>query len=204
MTDKTSRIGEIGEKISESAMADIPIGFEVLIDVTPSTSDPPNADQFYHALGMAMVAWGRLEGHFLSGLLLIISIDGHDFSDCRLPMKWEQQERAWAHAFDRIELLRSLKGISDEFLKEMDDLAKDRNAFVHALWGRFLDGPVRMDFRSLRSLTGTRVGLRLGEVSTDYLIKFVKRASELNMKLLPMTQVLAELRGFAPPGTPVL
>jgi hypothetical protein len=61
-----------------------------------------------------------------------------------------------------------------------------------------------MDFRSLKSLAGTTVSLRLGEVSTDYLVKFLKRASELNMKLLPMTHVLAEFRGFAPPGTPVL
>jgi hypothetical protein len=185
-------------------MADIPIGFEVPIDVTPSTSDPPDADQFYYALGMAMVAWGRLEGHFVSGLLQIININGHDFYNRRLPMKWEQQQKAWAHVFDRIESLKPLKVTSDEFLREMDDLAKERNAFVHALWGRFFDDPVRMDFRSLRSLNGVTVGLRLGEVSMDYLAKFVKRASELNMKLLPMTQVLTELRGFVPPGALVL
>ena len=39
-------------------MVDIHIGFEVPVDVTPSTGDPPDADQFYHALGTAMVAWG--------------------------------------------------------------------------------------------------------------------------------------------------
>ena len=48
------------------------------------------------------------------------------------------------------------------------------------------------------------VGLRFGEVSTDYLAGFVKRSSELNMKLLPMTQALAPLRGLSPPGTPML
>jgi hypothetical protein len=181
-------------------MTDIPIAFEVPVDVTPSTSDPLDADQFYHALGMAMVAWGRLEGHFISGLLLIISIDGHDFSNRRLPMKWEQQEKAWAHAFDRIDALKAMRASSNEFLKEMDDLAKDRNAFVHALWGRFLSDPLRMDYRSLKSASKTMVGLRLGEVSADYLIGFVKRASDLNMKLLPMTEALAKLRGLAPPG----
>jgi hypothetical protein len=48
------------------------------------------------------------------------------------------------------------------------------------------------------------VGLRFGEVSANHLASFVKRASELNMKLLPMTQTLAELRGVVPPGTPML
>jgi hypothetical protein len=185
-------------------MADIPIGFKVPVGITPSSSDPPDADQFYHALGMAMVAWGRLEGHFITGLVLIISIEGHDFSDRRLPIKWEQQEKAWAHAFDSLEALKSLIASSNEFLKEMDDLAKDRNAFVHALWGRFLTEPVRMDYRSLRPASGAMVGLRFGEVSTDYLIGFVKRASELNMKLLLLTQALAAMRGAAPPGTPML
>jgi hypothetical protein len=182
-------------------MADIPIGFEVPIDVTPSTSDPPDADQFYHALGMAMVAWGRLEGHLATGLLMIISIDGHDFSNGRFPMKWEQQQKVWEHAFGRIDALMPMDVASNEFLKEMDDLARDRNAFVHALWGRFLIGPVRMDYRSLRATSRTMVGLRFGEVSTDYLVSFVKRASELNMKLLPLTQALAELRGPPPKGS---
>ena len=146
---------------------------------------------------------GGLEGHFLSGLLLIISIDGHDFSNRRLPMKWEQQEKVWAHAFDRIGALRPMIDVSKEFLSEMDELAKDRNVFVHALWGRFLTVPVRMNYRSIRAASGTIVGVRVGEVSTDYLIGFAKRASDLNLKLLPMTEALAELRGFAPPGAPM-
>jgi hypothetical protein len=185
-------------------VVDNDIGFEAPVDVTPSTSDPPDADQFYYALGIAMVAWGRLEGHFLSGLLLIISIDGHDFSNRRLPMKWEQQEKVWAHAFDRIGALKPMIDASKEFLNEMDDLAKDRNVFVHALWGRFLTSPVRMNYRSIRAASGTTVGLRLGEVSTDYLVGFAKRAGGLNLKLLRMTEALAKLRGFASPGAPML
>jgi hypothetical protein len=180
------------------------LAFEVPIDVTPSSSDPSDAPQFYHALGMAMVAWGRLEGHFVSGLLSIISIDGHKFSGSRLPMKWEKQEKVWAHVFENIEGLKPLKANSDAFLKEMDDLAKDRNLLAHALWGRFLTEPVRMDYRSLRSTSGAMVGLRGGEVSANHLASFVTRASELNIKLLPMTQTLADLRGFVPPGTPML
>src|SRR5271168_4579844 len=113
------------------------LAFEVPVDVTPSSSDPPDADQFYHALGMAMVAWGRLEGHFVSGLLLIISIDGHDFSDVPLPMKWEQREKVWSHGFETIDALKPLKDAANDFLVQMDELDKGRNVFAHALWGRF-------------------------------------------------------------------
>jgi hypothetical protein len=41
---------------------------------TPSPNDPPGADKFYWALGVAIVAWGRLEGNFLACLMMIIQI----------------------------------------------------------------------------------------------------------------------------------
>jgi hypothetical protein len=36
----------------------------VYFEAVPSLYDPPNAGEFYQVLGMAIVAWGRLEGNF--------------------------------------------------------------------------------------------------------------------------------------------
>jgi hypothetical protein len=39
--------------------------------VTPSPNDPAGADKFYQAFGVAIVAWGRLEGLFVACLMVI-------------------------------------------------------------------------------------------------------------------------------------
>ena len=36
---------------------------------TPHHTDPADANEFYAALGMLSVAWGRLEGHVTGNLL---------------------------------------------------------------------------------------------------------------------------------------
>ncbi len=43
---------------------------------TPHHSDPPDAHEFYAALGRLVVAWGRFEGHLNGNLLTILSLRG--------------------------------------------------------------------------------------------------------------------------------
>ena len=45
---------------------------------TPHHTDPANAGEFYAALGMLSVAWGRLEGHIIGNLLSIIEFAGNN------------------------------------------------------------------------------------------------------------------------------
>ena len=41
---------------------------------TPSPDDPVGANAFYEALGLALAACGRLEGHFTASLVMVLQI----------------------------------------------------------------------------------------------------------------------------------
>ena len=49
-----------------------PAYIRLQLEHTPSPNDPEGAPRFYQALGTFVMAWGRLEGHFLSCLLDMI------------------------------------------------------------------------------------------------------------------------------------
>jgi hypothetical protein len=44
------------------------------LDHTPSPSDPKDARDFYYVLGVFIVAWGRLENHFLHDIITIFIV----------------------------------------------------------------------------------------------------------------------------------
>jgi hypothetical protein len=179
----------------------------VPVEATPSLNDPANADEFYRALGIAMVAWGRLEGHFISGLLLIINIRDHDNEGARLPMKWERQAELWNSAFEKMHALKPLQDEAHDFLKQMNELTQIRNAFSHALWEKFFaEPPIGMSFKSVRPKPGTgdTILVRVGGMTANGLLEFAQRAGELNFKLVRLTDALSELRGIAPPGAAIL
>lgn len=50
-----------------------PVLLRVTAHNTPHHTDPANAKEFYAALGMLTVAWGRLEGHVVGNLLTIMN-----------------------------------------------------------------------------------------------------------------------------------
>jgi hypothetical protein len=68
--------------------------------ITPSPDDPPNANEFYLALGVATIAWGRLEGHFLACLMTAIQIAKDKRLGMKLPTRWEKRAKVWKDAFD--------------------------------------------------------------------------------------------------------
>jgi hypothetical protein len=51
---------------AKSAMPYTPWLFRIQLEHTPSLNDPKGSRDFYEALGVLVVAWGRLEGHFLA------------------------------------------------------------------------------------------------------------------------------------------
>lgn len=59
---------------SGSVMSQIPgpAYIRLHLDHTPSPKDPEGASYFYQALGTFVMAWGRLEAHFLACLLDVI------------------------------------------------------------------------------------------------------------------------------------
>ena len=50
-----------------------PLLFRHYLEHTPSPNDPEGASEFYQALGIFVMAFGRLEGHFLMCILRILT-----------------------------------------------------------------------------------------------------------------------------------
>ena len=58
---------------------------------TPDHTDPANVKDFYAALGMLSVSWGRLEGHATGNALTIMTLLGV----AKLPSKWPGRRDLW-------------------------------------------------------------------------------------------------------------
>jgi len=69
-------------------------------------NDPPGAAKFYWALGVAMVARGRLENNFAACLTMVIQIAKDKHIGTKLPTNWERQASIWKDAFARIPSLK--------------------------------------------------------------------------------------------------
>jgi hypothetical protein len=105
------------------------------VEPAPSLSDPPDAPEFYQALGIAMVAWGRLEGHFTLITITLLNLGLRKRK--KFPMKREGQVEVWREALDAVPALVALKSRAERFLAGMEELAGDRHRIVHCNWGLF-------------------------------------------------------------------
>jgi hypothetical protein len=124
---------------------------------TPSPNDPPGADKFYWALGVTMVAWGRLENNFAACLMMVIQIAKDKHIGTKLPTKWERQASIWKDAFARIPSLKSHEKDAAAFLAEYGYLTEDRNLMIHALWENFqLQPPLAVNVLNIKAVSGTQ------------------------------------------------
>ena len=78
-----------------------PIVVSIPAHHTPHPSDPPDAHEFYAALGMLSVAWGRLEGHVNGNLLTIVKLP-QIAPPHKMPTKWDERRKLWERAFSEV------------------------------------------------------------------------------------------------------
>jgi hypothetical protein len=171
------------------------------LEHTPSPNDPEGASEFYQALGIFVMAFGRLEGHFLMCILRILQTPATMGLSKILPQALTEQARIWADAFRISAALNQHEKDALDFLKEMQDAAIDRNRFVHGLWEGFNHGvPLSADNVSIKYVKKTidSVALRRATITIDQLAKAAQRASRLNIALLPLSTLLAVEQGPPP------
>ena len=132
----------------------------VYAEMTPSPTDPPNADEFYKALGIATVAWGRLEGHFAALLLLVLNVATHEGIGKKFPMKPEKRGEIWRLAFGTTPTLKPSSAAAEAFMTAMENLAQHRNDIAHGLWEFFRpEPPLSIDVVTIRAKRGTPDGV---------------------------------------------
>ena len=74
--------------------------FTLQLEHTPSPLDPEGAPQFYQALGTMIVAWGRLETHFLACIMAILAAEATKDLSQKLPMTQYEREEIWKDFFE--------------------------------------------------------------------------------------------------------
>jgi hypothetical protein len=174
---------------------------------TPSPNDPPGADKFYLALGVATMAWGRLENNFVACLMIVMQItkDGH--SSRKHPMKWERQAIIWKDAFARIPSLKSHEKDAAAFLAEFGNMSEDRNLLIHGFWEDFHPRPpLTVNLLHIKALSGTAdgIGIRRVPIRIDQLEQFAGKANKLNMEITKLGQTLSLLQGPPLPDAQIL
>jgi hypothetical protein len=169
------------------------------VEPVPSPSDPPDAPEFYRALGVAVVAWGRLEGHFT--LITIALLNLGPRKPKKFPMKWEGQVAVWREALSAIPELGQLRGPAEQFLSKMGALAELRHLIVHSNWDAFRQGsPAAIDVTKVRAQPKTEDGLLHGRTifTAANLGEFSKTANRLNIELTKISDPIMALRGPPP------
>jgi hypothetical protein len=177
---------------------------QITIEHTPSPRDPKGADEFYRALGIFIVAWGRLEGQFVVCLLSLLNLSGAQGLGLgtKLPMSFDDRATVWRKAFEGIPLLLPLKGAAMIFLQELKDLAEDRHTVVHALWEPFAPNePPSIDIVTIKHKNKTKDGLETNRhtVTTAKLTGIAQKADSLNIAMAPISQLVTNLRAAQNP-----
>jgi hypothetical protein len=169
----------------------------ITIEQTPSPNDPEGTDEFYKALGILVVAWGRLEGHFVACLLMLLNLPGGKELSERLPMQFDERAKVWRQAFETMTPLQSFKDGALLALAEIKGVATDRNAVVHALWEKFDPRePLSIGILTIKHKNKTKNGLetRRHTVTTAMLKEVGEKANRLNLALTPLSQFLTWYR----------
>jgi hypothetical protein len=168
----------------------------VQLDHTPSFNDPIGASEFYKALGIAVVAWGRLENHFLACIMAILANKETKWQAQKLPMAWAERERIWKDAFNMSPSLKPHEPAALAFLAEMHDVAEHRSRLVHGLWEPFNPPTARLPISaglvvlSHRKKTKCGVDFWRGSVGIVHLKEVSQEADRLNIELLALSAIL--------------
>ncbi|MGY3506330.1 hypothetical protein [Bradyrhizobium sp. USDA 4471] len=158
---------------------------------TPSPTDPTVADEFYRQLGILMVAWGRLEAHFVVCLLMLAAIDP-DLGP-GLPMQWRERKSLWLKAFAKLSWLNHWREGATIFASQMEELSLERNIVAHAVWENFdAESPHAMNALTIKAKNKTKDGLEVkrGKVTAATLMEASRTANRLNRALLNISAVI--------------
>jgi|ERR1700687_2694139 len=176
-----------------------PVLLRVTSHATPHYSDPSNANEFYAALGMLTVAWGRLEGHVIGNLLTIMNFPEVAPSGS-LPLQWNGRLVLWTKGFSLVPTLQSHKDRAVAFMQSIVEEAEDRNFASHAVWDEFVPGSTEptIEARNIRPGKGV-VNVTDVRVTLSMLKSALAAANRLNLTMSEFTALLSSLR--PPPST---
>jgi hypothetical protein len=167
---------------------------------TPHHTDPADAGEFYGALGMLSVAWGRLEGHLTGNLLTMMNLLTLPLE--RLPSRWDERLNMWAEGFS-LPVLQTHKDRAIVFLHSVIGAATDRNFAAHAIWDSFVSngiGEPAMTARAIKARKGHRNTVEVDDrlITLSMIKKALDECNRLNQEMAEFTNLIGSVA--PPPG----
>jgi hypothetical protein len=174
----------------------------ICVDRTPSPDDPGDADNYYRALGVLMVAWGRLEGHFTVCLYELLNFPSGDILGVNVKRMFKFKLGRWRMAFEKFEELQSLKVDGLSLANDIQTAANERNDIVHCLWQKFTHtSPLAVEVVTIKNMEEPKNGIWITRkpISIDELKGLCDRINILNTRLLSYSQYITRLRASQQP-----
>lgn len=173
----------------------------VYFDLVPAASDPPNAAVFYQCLGIAVVAWGRLEGNYNNVFLTVLNVANNQTVGDRFYIQRERSAKVWKLAFEITPSLTPHKTAAFDFIDKMEKLSDLRDMMVHGLWRGFVPGYLAMEVSKIKQTRGSpeTIQHKSGIISLGMIRTFALETNLLNKSLGAIADNVIPLRGAAPP-----
>jgi hypothetical protein len=176
-----------------------PVLVRIAAHRTPHSSDPPDAYEFYAALGMFAVAWGRLEGHMTACILQIKNLpEAFAKPPEAPPIAWKRKAKFWNDTFKSFPSLAPQKDAALNFMSRIMAEIKVRHFSAHATWDEFVVGAPEPTVKA-RMITPRKglpdiVEINDVPVSITILRNALENANKLNFELCQFSSFLDSLR----------
>ncbi len=169
-------------------------------DNTPSQSDPYGAEQYYEAVGLLVVAWGRFESHFLVTCINILSLPEATAIEDKLnnkwlPDTWVERAQYWRAAFDVLPSLQTLNTDAHQLMDEILEKSSECEGVGHGLWRDFSSvEPLSMEIITISHADDGVIHMKNVSISIDRLASALETVNELNDKLRRISMYVCGLR----------
>lgn len=161
---------------------------------TPFADDPPEAGDYYEALGRAMVLWGRFENHFSNCIMLIRTTPEGRAIELEHPISWKKRAAFWRKAFNTLPDLAKWKDHALKLISDAMSVAQERHIITHGDWGEFISNdPPTVQVKMWRHKQDDLL-IQTYAVTIDDLNDIAAKADGLNTRLVAYMWNLAQLQ----------
>jgi hypothetical protein len=145
----------------------------VIDDATPEPFEnlPAYADDFFNAIGRAVLMWGKLEQSLDNLLLTAINVDALHGERRPMQVALGKKLNLLKEVYKTCPPLLALRARANALATRTKNLGDDRHLVMHSTWLRFEDGPPpRIVLRNIKH-SGGRVRIREFEPTFAHLVQ---------------------------------
>lgn len=167
----------------------------ITVKSTPFADDPPNASEYYAALGRALFLWGRFENCFVNTLMIIRNMPEAQHLDGEFPVSWKRRATLWRRAFKELPRLQQYREKASALINDAMEAARVRVIFFHGDWQEFTSADPLTAKVIMTTHKKEMVTFKTYHASLAQIEDFAAECDALNIRLLELFWALSVLGG---------